>query len=94
MTSCQGKAELYAVYPRKGDSMNIPWAGTGFMSPKIKQYILSVHTVVLKGIDFLIWEYVLVNRHIKHRNKLYKQLDARILPLIFDRLNVSGSIPD
>jgi hypothetical protein len=30
--------------------MNIPWAGTGFTPPKIKQYILSVHTVVLEGI--------------------------------------------
>ena len=24
MTGCQGKAELYAVYPRKGDAMNFP----------------------------------------------------------------------
>ena len=36
--------------PGKGDAMNIPWAGTGFKPPKIKQYILSVHTAVLKGI--------------------------------------------
>lgn len=36
--------------PGKGDAMNIPWAGTGFKPPKIKQYILSVHTVVFKGI--------------------------------------------
>ena len=31
---------------------------------------------------------------IKHRNKLDKQLDAWILPLVFDRLDVSGSIAD
>lgn len=37
---------------------------------------------------------VLVNRHIEHRNKLDKQLDTWILPLVFDRLNVSGSIAD
>ena len=35
--------------PGKGDAMNIPRVGTGIMSLKIKQYILSVHTVVLKG---------------------------------------------
>ena len=33
-------------------------------------------------------------KHIKHRNKLDKQLDAWILSLVFDRLNVSGSIAD
>ena len=30
--------------------MNIPWAGTGFTLPIAKQYMLFVHTVVLKGI--------------------------------------------
>lgn len=38
------------MYPRKGDAMNLPWAGTGFTPPQIKHYILSVYTVVLKGI--------------------------------------------
>ena len=33
--------------------------------------------------DFLIWEYVLVNRHIKHRNKLDKQLNTWILLLVY-----------
>lgn len=50
LTSCWGKTELYAVYPRKGDAMNIPRAGTGFTPPKIKQYIFSAHTAVLTGI--------------------------------------------
>lgn len=50
LTSCWGKAELYAVYPRKGDAMNLPWAGTGFMPYIPKQYMLSVHTAVLEGI--------------------------------------------
>ena len=41
---------MNAVHPRKGDAMNIPWAGTGFTPSIAKQYIFSVHTVVLKGI--------------------------------------------
>ncbi len=41
-----------------------------------------------------IWEYVFVNRHIEHRNKLDKQLDTWILSLVFDRLDMSGSIAD
>ncbi len=41
---------MNVVPPRKGDAMNIPQAGTGFMLPITKQYMLSVHTVVLKGI--------------------------------------------
>ena len=36
--------------PGKGDAMNIPQAGTGFMPSIAKQYMLSVHTAVLEGI--------------------------------------------
>ena len=43
---------------------------------------------------FFVWEYVLVNRHIEHRNELDKQLNAWILPLILNRLNMSGGIAD
>lgn len=38
------------MYPRKGDAMNIPQAGTGFMPLIPKQYIFTVHTAVLEGI--------------------------------------------
>ena len=38
------------MYPRKGDAMNLPRAGTGFMPYIPKQYMLSVHTAVLEGI--------------------------------------------
>lgn len=42
---------MNAVHPRNGDAMNkIPWAGTVFTPSITKQYMLSVHTVVLKGI--------------------------------------------
>ena len=50
-----------------------------------------------KGGDNYFWGYYcndISAAHIEHRNKLDKQLNTWILPLVFDRLNVSGSIAD
>lgn len=39
-----------------------------------------------KSSDLSEQEYVLVNRNVEHRHKLNKQLQTRLLPLIFNRL--------
>ncbi len=39
--------------------------------------------------SLFIWKYVLVSRYIKYRDKPNKQLKAWILPLIFNRLEMS-----
>lgn len=43
---------------------------------------------------FFACMYIFVNRNIEHRNKLNKQLDAWVLPFVFDCLNMSGSVTD
>ena len=48
--------------------------------------------IELSGFEVRLREYVLVERYVKHRDKLNEQLQTWLLPLIFDCLQVSGVI--
>lgn len=49
-----GKHAGKAVYPRKGNTVGIEWAGSGLVPQKIKYHIFFIHTAVPKGAaDFL-----------------------------------------
>ena len=45
----KGKHGRKAVYPRKGNTVGIEWAGSGLVPQKIKYYTLSIHTAAPKG---------------------------------------------
>ena len=44
-----GKRAGKAVYPRKGNTVDMEWAGFGLVPKKIEYHILSIHTAVPRG---------------------------------------------